>query len=89
MNPEPQMLVCYCCRERYQRGKFRCCAPPTDMKAHRWLELRCTVCKKCPRHCHCEKPEPEHAWPMDAKQTLSELAITAPPREWMPFKETE
>lgn len=56
--PPKKFLVCYCCRAVYQRGHFRCCAPPNGMLSHHWREKFCTVCRKCPNHCACEKPQP-------------------------------
>lgn len=48
-----QMFYCFCCREIYQRGSFRCCAPPHGMTSSKWRELRCPECSKCARHCQC------------------------------------
>lgn len=53
-----QTLTCYCCRDTYQRGSFRCCAPPKNMNSSHWREMRCPDpkeggCGKCPRHCQC------------------------------------
>lgn len=55
---EPQMLQCYCCGERYERGRYRCCQPPNGMPSHEWAEQWCSPknaggCGKCPRHCEC------------------------------------
>lgn len=49
---------CYCCGEIYERGHFRCCAAPSGMASHAWLELRCPTpneggCGKCAKHCRC------------------------------------
>ncbi len=51
----PQFLYCYCCRQPYVRGKFKCCKAPSGMASHTWLEQFCDVkgCRKCPR-CGCE-----------------------------------
>ncbi len=53
-------LHCYCCGREYERGKFRCCAPPKNMASHSWMGQWCRVelepgkfCNKCPR-CGCE-----------------------------------
>ncbi len=55
-----QFLYCYCCHQAYVRGKFKCCAPPSGMASHTWLEQFCNVevsagkfCRRCPR-CGCE-----------------------------------
>jgi hypothetical protein len=53
-----QRLHCMCCRELYERGNFRCCAPPSGMKSEKWLEMFCPDvkaggCGKCPKHCQC------------------------------------
>lgn len=62
--PEPHVLTCACCGERYERGHWTCCAPPSGMKSQYWLEL-CHYrfddggCGKCPWHCQCDPlPEP-------------------------------
>jgi hypothetical protein len=56
MKPRP-MLRCCCCGEVYERGRFRCCAPPNGMKSEKWLELACPMpprgCGKCAKHCAC------------------------------------
>lgn len=58
----PRILHCYCCKDPYPQGQFKCCAPPTGMAGHTWLEQRCpappTGCGKCPRHCLCPKAKP-------------------------------
>ncbi len=59
---EPITLHCFCCRRPYQRGRFKCCAAPTGMASHKWLDRWCRVvvndkpCGKCPR-CGCEHRE--------------------------------
>jgi hypothetical protein len=57
MKWEGQELTCMCCRARYQRGKFRCCAPPNGMASHEWLSLTCPMapngCGRCALHCQC------------------------------------
>ena len=75
-----QTLICYCCREHYRRGEFRCCKAPLHMKPWRWLEQFCTACGKCPRHCLCEKPEPMIA----PSRPLAALADQYR-REWVPY----
>ncbi len=52
-------LRCYCCGGSYERGHFRCCAPPNNMASHVWMTQWCRVeispgkfCNKCPR-CGC------------------------------------
>ncbi len=58
------ILTCYCCGERYERGMFRCCAPPKGTPSHVWLGQHCTICRpspertRCPRHCICEVRTP-------------------------------
>ncbi len=87
---EPQTLHCYCCKEPYERGHFRCCAPPGDTKAYRWREQFCTLCRKCPRHCVCEKREVETPLVAPPKLDMTRLAaILASPevKEWMPYRE--
>lgn len=46
-------LTCYCCKSTYERGKFRCCAPPSNMRPHYWRAQFCAACNKCPHHCLC------------------------------------
>lgn len=55
-------LTCYCCGQRYERGKYRCCAAPPNMASHNWLAKHCRQCvggdplrSHCPRHCTCPK----------------------------------
>jgi hypothetical protein len=57
-------LMCYCCGEAYERGQYRCCAPPKNMSSHAWLARHCKQCvpnnphgsrSHCPRHCTCPK----------------------------------
>lgn len=78
----PQMLHCLCCGERYERGRFRCCAPPAGMKPHHWLLQHCKAkeaggCGKCARHCVCggareQAPVSEFAqWLEQMRQELS------------------
>jgi hypothetical protein len=61
----PQVLHCQCCGEPYERGRFRCCAPPKGMASQNWLARFCKPisrggCGRCPMHCRClgepEKP---------------------------------
>lgn len=58
----PLMLHCMCCHEVYERGHFRCCAPPAGLASHVWSAKFCLTCEKCPTHCHCvmrrERGEP-------------------------------
>lgn len=70
-------LTCYCCGHSYERGHFKCCAPPTGMASHKWLEQFCRVqlapgkyCNKCPR-CGCEHR-------VKPKITGSEIGMSAP-----------
>src|SRR5581483_1519410 len=49
---------CCCCGEQYERGKFRCCAPPNGMRSDVWLAGSCPMpdhggCGKCAKHCQC------------------------------------
>lgn len=49
---------CMCCGTRYERGRFRCCRPPNNMRSDYWLALYCPMpkqggCGKCPTHCQC------------------------------------
>lgn len=58
MSDEKREYVCYCCGTKYERGKWRCCAPPKNMASHVWLERWCRGCgpanaRRCPRHCTC------------------------------------
>lgn len=51
-------LRCMCCKTRYIRGSFRCCAPPGGMASHNWLAMSCPMpanggCGKCAKHCEC------------------------------------
>lgn len=60
-----QVFHCVCCGEPYEKGKFRCCAPPKNMRSDFWLErfCHCDLCAgpdkstsgKCPRHHKCEQ----------------------------------
>jgi hypothetical protein len=57
LQPRP-MRRCVCCGERYERGRFRCCAPPNGMASQVWLSWTCPPpshggCGCCPRHCAC------------------------------------
>ncbi len=58
------MLTCYCCGEEYERGKFRCCAPPKGTPSQVWLGQHCGKCRptpestRCPRHCTCDVIDP-------------------------------
>lgn len=68
-------LHCYCCGEAYEKGKYRCCRPPTNMTAASWLAKHCKQCSgdptglrtHCPKHCTCPKapiltPDGFSAW---------------------------
>lgn len=82
-----QFFVCYCCRETYERGHFRCCAPKAGMKAHIWRSQFCNICRKCPNHCVCEHPQRdvEPAKPLrNIGKVLDNL-----PREWTPYRDSE
>lgn len=70
-----RILTCYCCRETYLRGYFKCCAPPNGMSAHKWREQFCMTCRKCPNHCACEKPMPEQKPPASS---VAEMAASIP-----------
>jgi len=53
-----QRLHCMCCHEIYERGSFKCCAPPSGMRSDKWFEMRCPSpkdggCGKCAKHCQC------------------------------------
>lgn len=60
----PVMLRCFCCAQSYERGRYRCCAPPNNMSGAAWLAQHCKACSNdptglrtvCPRHCTCKKP---------------------------------
>ena len=83
-------LHCYCCGDQYERGKFKCCAPPAGMASRFWLEKFCYVCGtetrgKCPKHCTCPKPEKVPVT-IDNWQNTAKLA-DAVRREWTPYRE--
>ncbi len=90
MRANGQMLVCYCCRERYERGRYRCCAPQNGMRAHVWRASYCRDCRKCPKHCVCLKPNPEESprfrEPLDMS-SLKAILETPTVKEWMPYRE--
>jgi hypothetical protein len=54
-------LRCMCCKTRYRRGEFRCCAPPNGMASRNWLAMGCPDppkgCGKCAKHCVCPNRE--------------------------------
>jgi len=83
---EPQFFICYCCRTRYQRGHYRCCAPPAGMKSHYWRERRCTTCQKCERHCICNEANPMDDIPKSFDERLADIAARTPD-EWLPYRE--
>lgn len=85
-----QKLYCYCCGEQYKRGHFRCCAAPSGMAKHQWLEKFCHVCGtqqrgKCPSHCTCPKQERSPVV-LDTWQNTAAIAKTIR-REWLPYRE--
>ena len=95
-------LTCYCCGESYERGHFRCCAPPTGTPSHVWMGQHCKVCKptpertRCPRHCTCaaRSPTTPPVKPLaplmhDFLERLEAIKHFGEPRAetWAPYKE--
>ncbi len=87
-------LTCYCCGESYERGRYRCCAPPNGLASHVWLGQYCRECAKCPKHCLCATKQPRQT---PLRPPLAELAeqvarklnipVQPEPREWLPYRE--
>lgn len=70
-------LRCQCCGETYERGSFKCCAPPVGIPSNVWLGRCCNKdaggCGKCPKHCECVVPVPYQR----QKGPLADLAASA------------
>jgi len=72
-----QTLHCQCCGASYERGSFRCCAPPSGMASHVWLARACKPvkqggCGKCYAHCTC----PDKASRVQRDQPIDRLAAS-------------
>lgn len=70
MSEKPKTtLRCMCCKTFYERGHFKCCAPPQNMGSSAWLEMACKRredggCQRCYRHCQCPDKHLREARPL-------------------------
>jgi len=63
LEKKRQMLTCFCCGTIYEKGHYRCCAPPANVTPAAWLARHCHKCagdpkrlrSNCPNHCTCPK----------------------------------
>ncbi len=91
---EKNTLHCYCCGDAYERGHFKCCAPPSGMASHTWLEQFCVKCgTPTRRNCPKEAKPPATIEQFDNIAKIAERFMNGDPeperkaakREWTPY----